>query len=68
MHNTLKAKSASTRIKAAPNPRVSTATIRTARFRQGVTQLTLGDKGKQEHFRSKSKIKLLNMYNDKPDK
>lgn len=26
------------------------------------------DKGKQEHFRSKSKIKLLNMYNEKPNR
>jgi nuclear GTP-binding protein len=25
------------------------------------------DKGKQEFYRSKAKIKLLNMYNDKPD-
>ena len=30
--------------------------------------LNIGDKGKQEHFRSKSKIKLLNMYNEKADK
>lgn len=26
------------------------------------------DKGKQDHYRSKATIKLLNMYNEKPDK